>query len=47
MNKQAVLEDLQKLVTLFFLAAGPALGAAIAVAWLIGLGLGLLAVLTR
>jgi len=47
MNKQAVLENLQELVTLFFLAAGPALGAAIAVAWLVGLVLGLFAVITR
>lgn len=47
MNKQAVVEDLQELVTLFFLTAGPALGAAIAVAWLVGLGLGLFAVVTR
>jgi hypothetical protein len=47
MNKQAVFEDLQELVTLFFLAAGPALGALIAVTWLIGLALGLFAVITR
>jgi hypothetical protein len=47
MNKQAVFEDLQELVTLFFLAAGPALGALIAVAWLLGLVLGLFAVSTR
>ncbi len=47
MTKQAFLDSLQELVTLFFLAAGPALGAAIALAWLVGLVLGLFAVLTR
>jgi hypothetical protein len=47
MNKQAVLEDLHEMVTLFFLAAGPALGALIAVAWRVGLVLGLFAVITR
>jgi type III secretory pathway component EscS len=47
MNKQAIFEDLQELVTLFFLTAGPALGALIAVAWLVGLVLGLFAVVTR
>jgi flagellar biosynthesis protein FliQ len=47
MTRQAVVDALQEFVTIFFLAAGPALGAAIAVAWLIGLVLGLFAVLTR
>lgn len=47
MNKQAIFNNLDELVTIVFLAAGPALGAAIAVAWLVGLGLGLFAVLTR
>jgi hypothetical protein len=47
MNRQAVYDTLQEFVTVFFLAAGPALGAAIAVAWLAGLVLGLIAVLTR
>jgi len=47
MNRQAVLDTLQEAVTVFFLAAGPALGAAIAVAWLAGLVLGLFALLTR
>ena len=47
MNRQAVYDTLQELVTVTFLSAGPALGAAIAVAWLIGLTLGIFAVLTR
>jgi len=47
MNSQAVLDTLQEMVTVFFLAAGPALGAAIALAWVTGLILGLFAVLTR
>jgi flagellar biosynthesis protein FliQ len=47
MTKQAVYDALQEFVTVTFLAAGPALGAAIAVAWLVGLTLGLFAVLTR
>lgn len=47
MNRQAVYDTLQEFVTVFFLAAGPALGAAIAAAWLVGLILGLFAVLTR
>ncbi|MFB3921875.1 MAG: hypothetical protein ACE145_09145 [Terriglobia bacterium] len=47
MNRQAVYDTLQELVTVTFLSAGPALGAAIALAWLIGLTLGLFAVLTR
>lgn len=47
MNRQAVYDTLQEFLTVFFLAAGPALGAAIAVAWLVGLALGLFAVLTR
>jgi hypothetical protein len=47
MNKQAVLNYLEEFVTVFFLAAGPALGAVIALVWLVGLVLGLIAVLTR
>lgn len=47
MNRQAVYDTLQELVTVTFLTSGPALGAAIAVAWLVGLVLGLIAVLTR
>ena len=47
MNKEAVVENLQEFVTVFFLAAGPVLGAAIAAAWLVGLALGLVAVITR
>jgi len=47
MTKQAILDGLQELFTVFFLAAGPALGAAIALAFLTGLVLGLFAVLTR
>jgi hypothetical protein len=46
-KKQAVSKGLEEFITIFFLAAGPALGAAIAVAWLVGLVLGLVAVLTR
>ena len=47
MNQQGVYDTLQEVVTITFLSAGPALGAAIAVAWLVGLALGLFAVLTR
>jgi hypothetical protein len=47
MNKLAVIEDLQEMITLFFLGAGPVLGAVIALAWLVGLALGLFAVITR
>jgi len=47
MGKQGALDILQEVISIFFLAAGPALGAAIAVAWLGGLILGLVAVLTR
>jgi hypothetical protein len=46
-KKQAVSKGLEEFITIFFLAAGPALGAAIALAWLVGLVLGLIAVLTR
>lgn len=46
-KKQAISNALEEFVTIFFLAAGPVLGAAIATAWLIGLVLGLFAVLTR
>jgi len=47
MDRQAVFDTLQEFVTVTFLTAGPALGAAIAVAWLVGLVLGLFAVVTR
>jgi type III secretory pathway component EscS len=47
MNKEAVFNRLEEFVTIFFLSAGPVLGAAIAVGWLVGLILGLFAVLTR
>jgi hypothetical protein len=47
MSKQAALENLPELVTLFFLTAGLALGAAIALAWLMGLMRGFFAVITR
>ena len=47
MNKASIYRGLEEIVTVAFLSAGPLLGAAIAVAWLIGLGLGLFAVLTR
>ena len=47
MNRQGILNTLEEAVSIFFLAAGPALGAAIAFAWVLGLVLGLFAVLTR
>ena len=47
MDRQAVYDTLQEFLTVTFLTAGPALGAAIAVGWLVGLVLGLIAVLTR
>ena len=47
MGKQGALDKLQEYVTVFFLSAGPTLGAAIAIAWVIGLILGLLALLTH
>jgi len=47
MNRQGILNTLEEAVSVFFLAAGPALGAAIALAWVLGLVLGLFAVLTR
>ena len=47
MPRQAIANTLQEIVTLFFLSAGPALGAAIALAWVVGLVLGLIAVITR
>lgn len=47
MSRQAILNGLQEFVTVFFLSAGPVLGATIAMAWLIGLALGLFAVITR
>ena len=45
MPRPARLDTLQKVLTATFLAAGPVLGAAIALAWLIGLALGLFALL--
>jgi len=47
MKKEAVLDALQELVTLVFLTAGPALGATIAIVWLVGLVLGIIALVTR
>lgn len=47
MTRQAVYDTWEEVVTIVFLTAGPALGAAIAVAWLVGLVVGLIAVLTR
>ena len=47
MNRQGILNTLEEAVSIFFLAAGPALGLAIAFAWVLGLALGLFAVLTR
>jgi hypothetical protein len=47
MNRHGVYDAPQEVVTITFLSAGPALGAAIAVASLVGLVLGLVAVLTR
>jgi hypothetical protein len=47
MNRQAFLNRLEEGISIFFLAAGPVLGAAIALAWVLGLVMGLFAVLTR
>ena len=47
MNRQGILNTLEEAVSVVFLAAGPALGAAIALTWVLGLALGLFAVLTR
>ena len=47
MNRQGMLNTLEEGVSIFFLAAGPVLGVAIALAWVLGLILGLFAVLTR
>ena len=47
MKKHGVLNALQEFVTLGFLTAGPALGATIAVVWLVGLVLGIFALITR
>ena len=47
MNRQGILNTLEEAVSVFFLSAGPALGVAIAAAWVLGLALGLFAVLTR
>jgi hypothetical protein len=47
MNKGSVSNRLEEFVTVVFLGAGPVLGATIAVVWLVGLVLGLIAVLTR
>ena len=46
-NKKSVSNRLEKFVTIVFLGAGPILGVTIAVVWLVGLVLGLVAVLTR
>ncbi len=47
MTRKDMYETFQEAITVFFVSAGPALGATIAVVWLVGLGLGLLAVITR
>lgn len=47
MSRQGIYDALEEVVTVFFLTAGPALGAAIAVAWLIGLICGTCAALFR
>lgn len=47
MNKETISNALQEFVTVFFLAAGPPRGAAITLTWLLGVALGLVAVLTR
>ena len=47
MTREALYDTLQEVVPVVFLCAGPALGAAIAVAWLVGLVLGLFALITR
>lgn len=44
---QKVFDVLEESVILLFLSAGPLLGAAIFLAWFVGLVLGLVAVLTR
>ncbi len=44
---QKVFDVLEESVVILFLSAGPVLGAAIFLAWFVGLVLGLLAVLTR
>jgi len=46
-NKETISNALQEFVTVFFLAAGPPRGAAITLTWLLGVALGLVAVLTR
>ena len=47
MSKQAVLNHLDEVLTLVFLSVGPALGAVIAIVWLVGCVLGLVAALGR
>lgn len=46
-QRHAVSDFFQEAVTVFFLTAGPALGAAIALAWLIGLIYGTITALLR
>ena len=46
-TKQTITDKIQEAVTVFFLAAGPALGAAVAIVWIVGLVMGLVAVATR
>lgn len=47
MNKQVVIERLEEFLIVVFLSFGPALGAAVASIWLVGLIWGLMAVLGR
>jgi hypothetical protein len=47
MNRQAVSDYLQEAVTVFFLTAGPALGAIMAIVFLIGLVYGTITILLR
>jgi hypothetical protein len=47
MSRQAVSSFLQEAITVFFLTAGPALGAAIAIAWLVGVIYGTIKALLR
>lgn len=47
MNRQAILDRLEEVVTIFFLTAGPALGLVIFLTWLVGLSLGFLYALLR
>ena len=47
MRKHAVLDAVQEFFTVGFLSAGPVLGATIAIVWLVGLVLGIVALVTR